>query len=230
MPLPLTTMRSPPLPNHKFFDKSWRKLHDAIREIYNHNCTGLSFEELYRYFEALVFINILLKFVVLVLATDTVHYNPFDLSSWVESMLSELNAPPSPLPPVTPAPRLASTMIARRCFYSTKIILSTFFVETPKMIKKSKDLDAIGEMKSRVTWIDKQLTSHPPKNIESKILREHIKKEREAAKAGKRSYYLKKSELCERKLVNKYNELKVKSTRFKGMLVNIDTNNGDPQV
>jgi hypothetical protein len=30
--------------------------------------------------------------------------------------------------------------------------------------------------------------------------------------------------------VNKYNELKVKSTRFKGMLVNIDTNNGDPQV
>ncbi|KAK3146331.1 hypothetical protein QOZ80_3BG0264730 [Eleusine coracana subsp. coracana] len=40
------------------------------------------------------------------LATDTVHYNPSDLSSWVESMLSELNAPPPPLPP---APRLAST-------------------------------------------------------------------------------------------------------------------------
>jgi hypothetical protein len=71
-----------------------------------------------RYFEALVFINILLKFVVLVLATDTVHYNPFDLSSWVESMLSELNAPPSPLPPVTPAPRLASTMIARYFEYA----------------------------------------------------------------------------------------------------------------
>jgi hypothetical protein len=32
----------------KFFDKSWRKLHDAIREICNHNCIGLSFEELYR--------------------------------------------------------------------------------------------------------------------------------------------------------------------------------------
>ncbi|PWZ07748.1 Cullin-3B [Zea mays] len=31
----------------KFFDKSWRKLHDAIREICNHNCIGLSFEELY---------------------------------------------------------------------------------------------------------------------------------------------------------------------------------------
>ncbi|XP_062214837.1 DELLA protein DWARF8-like [Phragmites australis] len=43
------------------------------------------------------------------LATDTVHYNPSDLSSWVESMLSELNAPPPPLPPAPPAPWLAST-------------------------------------------------------------------------------------------------------------------------
>jgi hypothetical protein len=32
----------------KFFDKLWRKLHDTIREIYNHNCISLSFEELYR--------------------------------------------------------------------------------------------------------------------------------------------------------------------------------------
>ncbi|VAH53359.1 unnamed protein product [Triticum turgidum subsp. durum] len=32
----------------KFFDKSWKKLDDAIREIYNHNASGLSFEELYR--------------------------------------------------------------------------------------------------------------------------------------------------------------------------------------
>ncbi|XP_062198737.1 uncharacterized protein LOC133901386 [Phragmites australis] len=77
-----------------------------------------------------------------------------------------------------------------------------------KMIKKSKDPNAIDEMKSRVTWIDKQLKSHPQKNIESEILREHIKKEREAAKTGKRPYYLKKSELRQRKLMNKYNELK----------------------
>lgn len=41
---------------------------------------------------------------------------------------------------------------------------------------------------------DKQLKSHPQKNVESEILREHIKKEREAAKAGKRPYYLKKCE------------------------------------
>ncbi|RCV12594.1 hypothetical protein SETIT_2G281500v2 [Setaria italica] len=77
-----------------------------------------------------------------------------------------------------------------------------------EMIKKSKDPNAIEEMKSRVTWIDKQLKSHPRKNVESEILREHIKKEREAAKAGKRPYYLKRSELRERKLINKYEELK----------------------
>ncbi|AQK58254.1 Testis intracellular mediator protein [Zea mays] len=76
------------------------------------------------------------------------------------------------------------------------------------MIKKSKDLDAIGEMKSHVTWIDKQLKYHPPKNVESEILCEHIKKEREATKARKRPCYLKKPELHERKLMNKYNELK----------------------
>jgi ribosomal RNA-processing protein 36 len=79
-----------------------------------------------------------------------------------------------------------------------------------KSIKKSKDPNAIEEMKSRITWIDKQLRSHPKKNVESEILREHIKKEREATKTGKRPYYLKKSEIRERKLMNKYNELKVK--------------------
>ncbi|KAG8057470.1 hypothetical protein GUJ93_ZPchr0002g24684 [Zizania palustris] len=61
-----------------------------------------------------------------------------------------------------------------------------------KTIKKSKDPNAIEEMKNQVTWIDKQLRSHPKKNTESEILHEHIKKEREAAKTGKRPYYLKK--------------------------------------
>uniref|UniRef100_A0AAU8EHG8 DELLA protein n=1 Tax=Dioscorea oppositifolia TaxID=569628 RepID=A0AAU8EHG8_9LILI len=32
------------------------------------------------------------------LASDTVHYNPSDLSTWLETMLSELNTPPPPLP------------------------------------------------------------------------------------------------------------------------------------
>lgn len=77
-----------------------------------------------------------------------------------------------------------------------------------KSIKKLKDPNAIEEMKSHITWIDKQLRSNPQKNVESEILRGHIKKEREAAKTGKRPYYLKKSEIRERKLVDKYNELK----------------------
>ncbi|XP_078444112.1 DELLA protein GAI1-like [Wolffia australiana] len=34
------------------------------------------------------------------LASETIHYNPSDLSSWLETMLSELNAPP--LPPKDP--------------------------------------------------------------------------------------------------------------------------------
>ncbi|XP_062229237.1 rRNA biogenesis protein RRP36-like [Phragmites australis] len=63
-------------------------------------------------------------------------------------------------------------------------------------------------MKSRITWIVSQLKSHPQKNVESKILREHIKKEKEVAKTGKQPYYLKKSKLRQRKLMNKYNELK----------------------
>nr|WFG82815.1 DELLA protein GAI [Chimonanthus praecox] len=43
------------------------------------------------------------------LASETVHYNPSDINTWLETMLSELNAPPPPLPnypapaPVEPA-------------------------------------------------------------------------------------------------------------------------------
>ncbi|XP_042462128.1 DELLA protein RHT-1-like [Zingiber officinale] len=36
------------------------------------------------------------------LAADTVHYNPSDISTWVDNLLSELNAPP---PPLSPPPR-----------------------------------------------------------------------------------------------------------------------------
>lgn len=32
----------------KYADKTWKILEDAIHEIYNHNASGLSFEELYR--------------------------------------------------------------------------------------------------------------------------------------------------------------------------------------
>ncbi|KAJ4791377.1 DELLA protein [Rhynchospora pubera] len=35
---------------------------------------------------------------------ETVHYNPSDLSTWLDSMLSELNTPPPPLPPPSMPP------------------------------------------------------------------------------------------------------------------------------
>lgn len=33
----------------KYAEKTWRILEHAIDEIYNHNASGLSFEELYRF-------------------------------------------------------------------------------------------------------------------------------------------------------------------------------------
>lgn len=77
-----------------------------------------------------------------------------------------------------------------------------------KLIKKSKDPNVIEDLKNHISWIDKQLKSSSYRNIESEILSEHIKKEKEAAKQGKHPYYLKKSEIRERKLIRKYNELK----------------------
>ncbi|XP_020114921.1 ribosomal RNA processing protein 36 homolog isoform X2 [Ananas comosus] len=71
-----------------------------------------------------------------------------------------------------------------------------------------KRYDFLFEVELPAEKQDKQLKSVPRKNVESEILSEHIKKEREAAKHGKRPYYLKKSEIRERKLIKKYNELK----------------------
>ncbi|XP_020247332.1 ribosomal RNA processing protein 36 homolog isoform X2 [Asparagus officinalis] len=77
-----------------------------------------------------------------------------------------------------------------------------------KLIKKSKDANVIKELKDHISWIDKQLKSAPRRTVESEIVSEHIKKEREAAKDGKRPYYLKKSEIQNRKLVKKFDDLK----------------------
>ncbi|CAA7401476.1 unnamed protein product [Spirodela intermedia] len=38
------------------------------------------------------------NFILTHLSSETVHYNPSDLSTWLETMLSELNAPPPPAP------------------------------------------------------------------------------------------------------------------------------------
>ncbi|ONM56563.1 Testis intracellular mediator protein [Zea mays] len=109
------------------------------------------------------------------------------------------------------------------------------------MIKKSKDPNTIEEMKSHVAWTftsDLCLGSDcscslsslffiliniyhtfPKKKVESEILREHIKKEREAASEGRKMTILSEEiqlSFAKRKLLNKYNELKVKFTRFSG--------------
>ncbi|KAG6482544.1 ribosomal RNA processing protein 36 homolog [Zingiber officinale] len=76
------------------------------------------------------------------------------------------------------------------------------------LIKKSKDPNVVEESQKQISSMDKQIKSWSRKSVESEILSEHIKKEREAAKKGKQPYYLKKSEIRERKLIKKYNELK----------------------
>ncbi|KAH6782338.1 rRNA biogenesis RRP36-like protein [Perilla frutescens var. hirtella] len=80
--------------------------------------------------------------------------------------------------------------------------------ELKKQMKKSKDPEAINELKGRISQIDKELKSAATKRTEKDILAEHKKKEREAAKKGKQPYYLKKSEIRTQKLAEKYKELK----------------------
>lgn len=77
-----------------------------------------------------------------------------------------------------------------------------------KLLKKSKDPNTIEELKNQLSWIDKQIKSAPHRNAESEIRSEHYKKEKEAAKHGKRPYFLKKSEIRNLMLTKKYEELK----------------------
>ncbi|XP_052209905.1 uncharacterized protein LOC127813148 [Diospyros lotus] len=77
-----------------------------------------------------------------------------------------------------------------------------------KIMQKSNDPAVIDELKNHVSWIDKQLKSASVKHSDKGILSEHKKKEREAAKQGKRPFYLKKSEIRKQGLVKKYKELK----------------------
>lgn len=50
----------------KYADKTWKILEDAIHEIYNHNASGLSFEELYRFPSFLLFIYFFVTFMILI--------------------------------------------------------------------------------------------------------------------------------------------------------------------
>ncbi|CAN0907522.1 rRNA biogenesis protein rrp36 [Linum grandiflorum] len=80
--------------------------------------------------------------------------------------------------------------------------------ELKKQLKKSKDPVAVDRLKEQMAWIDKQLKFDTSKQVESSILIEHKKKEREAAKHGKQPFYLKKSDIKKQRLVDKYKELK----------------------
>lgn len=80
--------------------------------------------------------------------------------------------------------------------------------ELQKLLKSSKDPEVIKELKNRISSIEKQLKSDSAKHRDAHILAEHKKKEREAAKQGKRPFYLKKSEIRKQRLVEKYNDLK----------------------
>ncbi|KAJ0105282.1 hypothetical protein Patl1_18676 [Pistacia atlantica] len=80
--------------------------------------------------------------------------------------------------------------------------------ELKKQLKKTNDPDVIEELKKHISWIDKQLKFETAKSTDAAVLSEHKKKEREAAKHGKRPFYLKKSEIRKQRLVEKYNKLK----------------------
>nr|GMD52185.1 ribosomal RNA processing protein 36 homolog [Ipomoea batatas]GME18227.1 ribosomal RNA processing protein 36 homolog [Ipomoea batatas] len=77
-----------------------------------------------------------------------------------------------------------------------------------KQMTRTNDPQVINGLNNRIAWIDKQLKSASTRNTEKVILSEHKKKQREAAKQGKQPYYLKKSEIRQRKIIEKYKELK----------------------
>ncbi|CAN6448435.1 unnamed protein product [Victoria cruziana] len=79
-----------------------------------------------------------------------------------------------------------------------------------KMLKKSRDPKSVEELKQHISWINKQIKTGSAKKLDDKILADHKKKEREAVKHGKRPFYLKKSQVREQRLIEKYNELKAK--------------------
>ncbi|CAI9771764.1 unnamed protein product [Fraxinus pennsylvanica] len=77
-----------------------------------------------------------------------------------------------------------------------------------KKMKEEKDPEVINELKNRIAQMDRESKSRGTKRTDKEIISEHKKKEREAAKKGKRPYYLKKSDIRKQKLIQKYEELK----------------------
>ncbi|KDO63559.1 hypothetical protein CISIN_1g022953mg [Citrus sinensis] len=82
--------------------------------------------------------------------------------------------------------------------------------ELKKQLKKTNDPNAVDKLKKRISWIDKQLRFESTKSTDAAILAEHKKKEREAAKHGKRPFYLKN---CNRKSASKDSLRNITSSR-----------------
>ncbi|CAN6907917.1 unnamed protein product [Brassica oleracea] len=81
--------------------------------------------------------------------------------------------------------------------------------ELKKKLKKTKNPEDVEELKDQLTYVEKLLKYDPSTNSKGKsILTEHKKKEREAAKMGKKPYYLKQSEIRKQELNEEYNSLK----------------------
>ncbi|XP_004141535.1 ribosomal RNA processing protein 36 homolog [Cucumis sativus] len=80
--------------------------------------------------------------------------------------------------------------------------------ELKKQLRKTNDPNVAEELKKQLSWIDKQFKSDSTKRVDAAILAKHKKKEREAAKHGKKPFYLKKSEIRKQRLVEKYTNLK----------------------
>ncbi|KAF0910659.1 hypothetical protein E2562_004653 [Oryza meyeriana var. granulata] len=84
----------------KYTERTWKVLEHAIHEIYNHNASGLSFEELYRH--GLMIANFRLKERWQRILFIHASIKDFQKSSSVPPM-----APSSPTPPAPPDPPLA---------------------------------------------------------------------------------------------------------------------------
>ncbi|KAG7635537.1 DELLA protein RGA [Arabidopsis thaliana] len=84
------------------------------------------------------------------LATDTVHYNPSELYSWLDNMLSELNPPPLPassngLDPVLPSPEICGFPASD---YDLKVIPGNAIYQFPAIDSSSSSNNQNKRLKS----------------------------------------------------------------------------------
>ncbi|KAF2755184.1 DUF947-domain-containing protein [Pseudovirgaria hyperparasitica] len=77
--------------------------------------------------------------------------------------------------------------------------------------KKSKDATYKEDLKKQITSMENRAKAQAAKDKEQEVKREHRKKEKEAIEHGKKPFYLKRSEIKQQALVEKYNSMNAKS-------------------